>query len=98
MKSVAPARGQGEERARGRRRSSVEAEMGAARSSAPRGRGRSVGSVEQRRRAGELLAPVGELRLQRPPLASQRRCQTAKSAYCTGSSGSGEGSPAAKAG
>ena len=36
-----------------------------------------------------------------PPRAprrdSQARCQTAKSAYCTGSSGSGDGRPAAKA-
>ena len=48
--------------------------------------------LEHGGRAGEPLAPVAELRLQHLAAASQRRCQTAKSAYCTGSAGSGDGS------
>ena len=41
--------------------------------------------------------PVGELRAPAPRPAASSRCQTAKSAYWTGSSGSGDGRPAAKA-
>ena len=52
------------------------------------GRGRSVGSSSARR-AGQPLAPVGELPLQRLAPRASSRCQTAKSAYWTASSGSG---------
>ena len=50
------------------------------------GRGRSVGQLQQRRRARQLLAPVAELRARAPRPRSQPRCQAAKSAYWTGSS------------
>ena len=54
-------------------------------SSAPRGRGRSVGSSSAGS-AGQPLPPVGELRLRATSPCSHCRCQTAKSAYWTGSS------------
>ena len=88
--------------ARGRAPASAAGELGAAARSGraarrgsvcTAGRGRSVGSSSDRRRAGELLAPVGELRLQHLARAASSRCQTAKSAYWIGSSGSGEGRP-----
>ena len=61
-------------------------------------RPRPVGrQLQQRRRPGELLAPVGELPLEHLAAAASRAARAAKSAYCTGSAGSGEGRPAAKA-
>ncbi len=56
------------------------------------GRGRSVGQLE-RRRAGELRPPVASCACERSRPRATARCQTAKSAYWTASSGSGDGAP-----
>ena len=62
-----------------------------------RRRPRPVGrQVEHLGSAGEHPPPVVELAVQPSP-ASRSRCQRAKSAYWMGSSGRGEGSPAANA-
>ena len=57
------------------------------------GRGRSVGSSSAGS-AGEPVPPVGQLPRPAPRRPASGRCQTAKSAYCTGSGGSGSGAPA----
>ena len=72
------------------------------RRSSPERRGRRRGRLRppaaagrrhlERRRPRPAAAPEGELPGQRLP-ESQRRCQTAKSAYWIGSSGSGDGRP-----
>ena len=60
------------------------------------GRGRSVGSSRSGGRPASCRRQKA-ISLSRTSPCSQERCQTAKSAYCTGSSGSGDGRPAANA-
>ena len=52
------------------------------------------GQLQDPRSPGELPAPVGELRREHLPAAASRRCQEAKSAYWSGSSGRARGTPA----
>ena len=97
MKSEAPSR-----RARARRRPASSGGQERRTADAPRkvctaGRGRSSGRSSAAGAPREVLAPPGELRLQRRPGAAARAARRAKSAYWTGSSGSGDGRPAANA-
>ena len=98
MKSVAPSLRPGPATAAASssagRRSRARSRRG---SSAPRAAAGRSGSSQHGGSPGQPLAPVGELAPPGPRRAASCRCQTAKSAYCTGSSGRGEGRPAAKA-
>ena len=72
----------------------LEAEAEAAAAVGLDGRTRPVGrQLEQLGGVGQLRAPVVELRLEVAD-CSRARCQAAKSAYWTASSGSGDGRPA----
>ena len=96
MNRVAPSRrASAPQRLAGARRERA-ARAAPPRSSGRAGRGRSVGRSSTRARRRAARASRRAARSSASP-ASQRRCQTAKSAYWTGSSGSGEGRPAANA-
>ncbi len=91
MNSVAPWRLASARRLRRQGGRHGQGHLGAAGSSAPRGRGRSAGSSSSVGRPGQRLPPVGELPLQHRAAQPARAASAAKSAYWTGSSGSGDG-------